>query len=158
MALEFGLFTEVKTIGAASAILRAVDHPAMRLLADTLHLDRSGGTVADLAAIPRGWLSYAQFCDAPAQRPDPADADAIIDDAVWKRDLPGDGALDLDGFVGALPAGLPLSLELRSKALYDAYPDGGDRAVALAQATRRYFAGKAARLASTAAKTGAGSK
>lgn len=158
VALEFGLFTDVKTIHAATAILHAVDHPAMRLLADTLHLDRSGGSAVDLAAVPRAWLGYAQICDASAPRPAPDDADAIFEEAVWGRLVPGEGTLDLDGFVGALPAALPLSVELRSRALYDAYPDGGERAVALATATRRYFAARAARLAATAAMTGAGSK
>jgi sugar phosphate isomerase/epimerase len=158
LALEFGVFTKVKSLAAASAILRAVDHPSMRLLPDTLHIDRSGTTMAELAGVPPAWLSYAQICDAEAERPDPDDYDAIIDEAVWGRRLLGEGALDVDGFVGALPAGLPFSVELRSRALYEAYPDCGDRARALASATRRYFAARAARLASTAAKTGAGSK
>lgn len=57
VALEFGLFTDVKTIGAASAILRAVNHPSAALLIDSLHLTRSGGTAADVAAVPRAWLS-----------------------------------------------------------------------------------------------------
>jgi sugar phosphate isomerase/epimerase len=158
VAFEFGPFSEYKTMGDVASVLRAVDHPSMRLLPDTIHLDRSGGTAAQLADIPRAWLSYAQLCDAPAERPDLADAEAIFDDAVYKRALLGEGALDVDGFLEALPAGLPLSLEMRSQKLYDAYPDGGERAKALATSTRRYFAARAARLASTAATTGAGSK
>ncbi len=64
--LEFGVFTEVKSIHMARSVLEAVEGEAKALLVDTLHWARSGGTAADLAAIPREWLSYCQPCDAPA--------------------------------------------------------------------------------------------
>lgn len=139
VALEFGLFTDVKTIGQASAILRSIDHPSSRLLVDSPHLDRSGGAAAEVAALPRAWLTYAQLCDAGPDRPAPDDAAAIIDEAVYHRLLCGEGVLDLDGMLAALPNALPLSIELRSQALYDAYPDGNERAKALAEQTRRFL-------------------
>jgi sugar phosphate isomerase/epimerase len=141
IALEFGLFTEVKTIAAAAALLRAVDHDQAALLVDTLHLDRSGGTAADVRALPRSWFSYAQICDAPADRPAPDDADGIFQEAVYGRLLPGSGALDIAAVVAALPDGLPLSVELRSQALYDAWPDPAERARFTAAATRALLDG-----------------
>lgn len=70
VALEFGIFTEVRTIGMAVAVLDAVGHPLRALLVDPIHVDRSGGTAAEIAAVPRALLPYAQFCDASAARLD----------------------------------------------------------------------------------------
>lgn len=141
VALEFGLFTDVGTIEQATAILRRIDHAAARLLVDTLHLDRSGGLPSQVADVPPEWLGYAQLCDAGAERPARDDKAAIIDEAVYGRRLCGEGALDIAGVLAALPPGLPLSIEMRSRALYQAYPDGKQRAAALAEQTRRFLRG-----------------
>lgn len=140
VALEFGVFTEVKTIHAALAVLDAVGHPLRALLIDPIHVDRSGGTAAEIAAVPRALLPYAQFCDASADRPDPDDFDAVIVDAIDLRLQCGEGVLPLAAMLGALPSGIPLSIELRSKALRDGYPDPADRARVTAAATRRWLA------------------
>ena len=139
VALEFGVFTEVKTIGMARTVLDQVAHPLRALLIDPIHLDRSGGTVAEIAALPRELLPYAQFCDAPAERPDPQDFDAVIRDAVDLRRLPGAGQLPLVAILAALPTGIPLSIELRSKELRDEYPNPGERARVTAQTTRAWL-------------------
>lgn len=139
IALEFALFTEVKSIAQASAILRAVDHPAAALLIDPLHLARSGGTPADVAALPREWLPYAQFCDAGPLTFDTEDRAAIIEEAVDRRLHVGEGVLPLRDLHAALPANVPLSIELRSKALRDGHPDPVDRARAVLTATRRFL-------------------
>lgn len=139
VALEFGIFTEVKDLTAALAILAAVGHPQRALLLDPIHVDRSDSPFEALASVDRALLPYAQICDAPARRPDPADFDAVIADAVDLREQCGDGALPLDTFRRALPPGIPLSVELRSKALRDGYPDAGSRARAVAEATRRWL-------------------
>ncbi len=140
IALEFGMFTNVRTIQEALAVIAAVQHPAAALLVDPLHLSRSGGTPADVVAVPRDLLPYAQICDAVAVGPDPNDFDAIITEAIDLRLQTGEGALPLAGLLQALPAGLPLSIELRSKALRDGYPDAGERAKAVAQRTRQFLA------------------
>jgi sugar phosphate isomerase/epimerase len=139
VALEFGVFTEVKDLAAALAILDRVGHPQRALLLDPIHVDRSGTPFDALAAIDPALLPYAQICDAPAERPDPSDFDAVIIDAIDLREQCGDGVLPLDIFHRALPPGLPLSVELRSKALRDGYPDAGLRARAVAEATRRWL-------------------
>ncbi|WP_428310516.1 sugar phosphate isomerase/epimerase family protein [Hydrocarboniphaga sp.] len=143
VSLEFGLFTEVKDIGTASAIVSAVDHSNAALLVDALHLDRSGGTVADVAALPARWLSYVQLCDAPTQRPRRADAAGILQEAVYGRLQAGEGGLPLSALISVLPPGLPISVELRSQALYDAYPDAAARARVTALATRAFLAKRA---------------
>jgi sugar phosphate isomerase/epimerase len=139
VALEFGIFTEVKTIAQALAVLDRVGHPLRALLIDPIHVDRSGGTPAEIAAVPGDLLPYAQFCDAPAQRPDPCDFAAIITDAIDLRLQAGAGSLPLQALYRALPADIPLAIELRSKALRDQYPDPGERARVTAQATRAWL-------------------
>ncbi|MFN3470418.1 MAG: sugar phosphate isomerase/epimerase family protein [Novosphingobium sp.] len=139
VALEFGIFTEVKTLRAALAILDTIDNPAKALLIDPIHVDRSGSAIADIAALDPALLPYAQFCDAPAERPDPADFDAVIRDAIDLREQCGEGALPLAALYHALPAGIPLSIELRSAVLRDAFPHPALRASAVAEATRRWL-------------------
>ncbi|MEY4239512.1 MAG: hypothetical protein RL339_2113 [Pseudomonadota bacterium] len=144
VALEFGIFTEVKNLTMALAVLDAVAHPLRALLIDPIHVDRSDSSIAAIAAVPPELLPYAQFCDAPAQRPDPADFGAVITDAVDLREQCGEGGLPLRALYQALPAGIPLSIELRSKRLRDTYPDLGERAKAVAAATRRWLLAAAA--------------
>ncbi|MFM9937105.1 MAG: sugar phosphate isomerase/epimerase family protein [Novosphingobium sp.] len=143
VALEFGIFTEVKNLAMAMAVLDAVAHPLRALLIDPIHVDRSLSPIADIAKVPPELLPYAQFCDAPATRPDPADFGAIITDAIDLREQCGEGGLPLDALYKALPPSIPLSIELRSKALRDAFPDAGERAKVVAAATRRWLAGRA---------------
>jgi sugar phosphate isomerase/epimerase len=141
--LEFGLFTEVKTIHMARAVLDAVEGEAKALLVDTLHWARSGGTAEDLAAIPREWLSYCQPCDAPAEGPDTSDFDAIIDDAINRRLPLGQGGLALAAMLDALPDHLPLAVEERSAALRNAFPDLAERARQCARTSRAWLEGRA---------------
>lgn len=140
VALEFGLFTDVKTIGQALYIVEAVAHPAIALLVDPLHLARSGGSPAEVAKVPRSLLPYAQFCDAPAAGPRTDDAAGIIEEAVDGRLQTGAGALPLRELLHALPPDIPLSIELRSKALREAHPDPRERAAVTARATRAFLA------------------
>jgi sugar phosphate isomerase/epimerase len=137
--LEFGLFTEVKTIHAATALLREIDSPAAGLLVDALHWARSGGTLEDIAAIPSRWLGYAQLCDAPMPGADPADPEAILEEALDGRVALGAGGLPLTALLDRLPPGLPLAIEERSKVLRDGFPDLTDRARELARTTRSFL-------------------
>ena len=138
--LEFGLFTQVKTLHAATAILEAVESTDKGLLCDCLHWSRSGGTPADIKSVPREWISYAQPCDAPGTPPDLSDPDAVIDDAINRRVAMGKGGLDLAGFVGAMPPGIPFAIEERSAALRDAFPDPVERAREVARTSRAWLA------------------
>lgn len=140
VALEFGIFTEVKDLRSALSVLSMVDHPLKALLIDPIHVDRSGSSIAEIAQVDPALLPYAQFCDAPAQRPDPDDFNAVIHDAIDLRQQCGEGALPLGQLYHALPPGVPLAIELRSAALRDAVPHPALRASAVAEATRRWLA------------------
>lgn len=139
--LEFMLFSEVKTIGDGCALLEEIAIPAAGLLIDSLHLQRSGGTLEEVAAVPQEWLSYVQLCDAPAVGPQDADAQALLREATDDRLPMGQGGLPLCALIDRLPDGLPIAIEERSKALRDAFPDLNERARELARTTRAFFAG-----------------
>ncbi|WP_088182977.1 sugar phosphate isomerase/epimerase family protein [Sphingobium sp. Z007] len=141
--LEFGLFTEVKTVQQASAILKEIEAPNMGLLIDALHWTRSGGTLADVAAVPVGWLGYAQLCDAPIPGADPGDADAILVEAIDGRVALGRGGLAIDELLAALPDGLPIGIEERSKVLRDGFPDFNARAAELMRTSRAWLGDRA---------------
>ena len=135
VALEFAAFTEVRGLADALALLDRPALDAVSLLVDPLHFARTGGQPGNLAQVPPSRLAYAQFCDAPASGPHPDDRDAIIHEAVDLRLLPGEGQLPLAELLFVLPDRLPLSVELRSRALRDAFPDATDRARAVRRAT-----------------------
>jgi sugar phosphate isomerase/epimerase len=113
--LEFMPWTAVPDARTALRIVTGADRPNGRILVDALHAARSATTLADLAAIPRHRLSYAQLCDAPAGIPDTVDG--LIHTARCARLLPGEGGIDLAGILRQLPEDLPLSLEIPNEEL-----------------------------------------
>jgi sugar phosphate isomerase/epimerase len=139
LSLEFAMFTEVKTLAEAIAVVSQCGSPSAAILIDPLHLQRSGGTPEQVAEVPRHYFSYAQFCDAPLAGPAPDDTPGIIEEAVDLRLQVGTGGLPLGALLQAMPAGLPLSVELRSKTLRERYPDPHERARAVAAATRSFL-------------------
>ena len=108
--LEFMPWTAVPDARTALRIVTGADRPNGRILVDALHAARSTTTLADLAAIPRSRLRYAQLCDAPAEIP--STVEGLIHTARCARLLPGEGGIDLAGILRQLPEDLPLSLEI----------------------------------------------
>ena len=75
-----------------------------------LHFARSRTTLEDLRAIPRSLLHYAQICDGiPGLH---FTTEQLIHSARCERLFPGEGGIDLSGFLDALPPDLPLSCEV----------------------------------------------
>jgi sugar phosphate isomerase/epimerase len=119
-ALEFMPWTAVPDLVAAARIVAAADRPNGAVLIDAFHLERSGSRLADLAALPPTRLPYAQLCDIPQAAP--GDMAGIIAEARNERRFPGEGELDLVGLLRALPAGIPLSLEVPTRSLAATMP------------------------------------
>jgi len=80
------------------------------VLVDALHAARSGTTLDDIAAIPRGQLHYAQICDAPLGGP--FTLEELLHTARQQRLLPGEGGIDLVRLFARLPDELPVSVEI----------------------------------------------
>ena len=113
--------------------------PSSAILADTPHLDRAGGDPLEaLRRVDPALLPYAQLCDAPARPADTSRA-GLIADARDERRLLGEGGLPVRDFVAALPDGIPLSLEIRSRKLRRQYPDPADRAARVHANATRYL-------------------
>ncbi|MBN8943754.1 MAG: sugar phosphate isomerase/epimerase [Rhizobiales bacterium] len=110
--LEFMPWTKVPDAPSALRIVAGADQPNGGVLVDGLHYGRSHSTLADVAAIPRQWLHYAQICDGPAGT---APVEDLIHVARCERQLPGEGSIDLVGLFATLPADLPVSVELPSE-------------------------------------------
>jgi hypothetical protein len=94
------------------------------VLVDALHLQRSGGTVDDVRALPPELVPCVQFCDGPLAAPERLDlppelaatgaatGPVLQTEARFLRQLPGDGELPLSALLGAVPLGTPISVEV----------------------------------------------
>jgi sugar phosphate isomerase/epimerase len=108
--LEFMPQSKVRDAAAATRILTAASQPNGAIIVDALHVSRSHTPLADIRAIPRQWLNYAQICDGPADIP--RDLDGLNYAARHERLLPGEGAIDLTALFSSLPADVPVSIEV----------------------------------------------
>jgi sugar phosphate isomerase/epimerase len=108
VGIEFmGLTPCCASIERAAWFVDQVSRPTVGIAIDCLHLIRTGGSAADINAIPPARLSYAQICDAKGlHRSDDYLAEAL------DRELPGDGDLPLAAILAALPGDLPLDVEV----------------------------------------------
>lgn len=107
--LEPTPWSGVPDLRSGLALLQHCGHPGARLLVDALHLVRSGGSTADVAALPPQLLGCVQLCEPTG--PTPADVPTMVHQARHERALPGEGVFDLQPLLAALPEGLPWSLE-----------------------------------------------
>ena len=135
IALEFGRFSAVGTIGEAVMLAEAAG-PEIAILPDPIHIARSGALPADLRAIAPARIGFAQICDAGPPPADPS-RDGLLDEARHHRRVIGEGVLPLRAYLAALPPGIPLSIESRSRAAMRDFPDPLARARMHAAALRR---------------------
>jgi sugar phosphate isomerase/epimerase len=108
--LEFMIFSSVKTLADAVRVLDRAAHPAGAILIDALHMQRSGATPADIAALPLDRLPYAQMCDGPFDPVRPPE-DVALTEARTGRLFPGDGEIPLLELIDALPPDTALAVE-----------------------------------------------
>ena len=99
-------WVQISTVQQAKRLIADSGARNAAVLIDPIHFFRADNTFED---IPNA-MNYAQICDAHPGRP--SDIQEIIRQARSDRLFPGEGALDLRGLLDALPADLPLSLEV----------------------------------------------
>ncbi|OCX67341.1 endonuclease [Thioclava sp. SK-1] len=107
--LEFFPWTSVPDLATCWQVVQAAG-PQVGMLVDSLHFDRSGSGLDMLAQIPPQRLPFAHLCDAPVH--DSYSTQQLIHTAREDRLPPGQGQIDLRAFIAALPADLPLGLEV----------------------------------------------
>ncbi len=137
--LEFIPYSQVHSLADAHTMLASVAPADAGLLVDALHLSRSGGSPADLAACDPTLFGFMHLCDAPLQPPRDLRAEAR-----GERLLPGEGELPLAAFLAAFPPGTPVAIE--APTIRDAGASPADRAKRAASAYRQLAAATVADL------------
>lgn len=111
--LECIPYSQVTSVQLAVQLVRG---SSGAVLIDALHLQRSGGRVADLKAIDPRLIPYVQICDAPLKAPD-GGLEALKYESREDRLVPGEGQLPLSALLAAIPEGAAISVESPSRRL-----------------------------------------
>ncbi|WP_377830841.1 sugar phosphate isomerase/epimerase family protein (plasmid) [Bradyrhizobium lupini] len=129
IAIEFMRWRAAATIEDAARLAKATRCDNVGILLDALHLSRSGGSPAAVAALPRDLVLYLQLCDAPALQP--ANNATCIAEARGARMMPGEGELWLKDLMATLPQNIAISVET---------PHAGDSALTFLEKAQRGIA------------------
>ena len=100
----------LKTLPQAVQFFQRIGRPDVRILLDTLHFFRYGGTLEDVRT-HRDWIGRVQLSDGPAQMPL---ADQLTE-ARQHRLIPGDGKLPLSALLAELPDGITIGVEVPNR-------------------------------------------
>lgn len=128
--LEFIPYSQVRSLAEAYGLLAKSVPTDAGILVDALHLSRSGGCPADLAAYDPALFTYLHLCDAPA-RP----AADLQTEGRTGRCYPGEGQLWLADLLAAMPDAIPIAIE--APVGTEAARSPGERACRAADACRR---------------------
>lgn len=110
VAIEFCQMTPgCKTMEQAKWFVDQVGRANLGFGICPMHLTRSGGTAANIAALDARYLFYGQINDGHGLHVSPA-----YFDEVHNRELPGDGEFPLHDILSALPADAPIEVKLPS--------------------------------------------
>jgi sugar phosphate isomerase/epimerase len=109
--VEFIPFRGISSLADALRVASLVDHPNFAICLDVLHFCRSGGSPIELAAADPRLLACIQLCDAPLAAPTD-----LPRESRYNRLYPGDGELPLQALLRAVPADLPVSVEVPNAA------------------------------------------
>lgn len=107
--VEYMPFRALATLEQALAVVSDAGRDNVAVLIDALHLARSGGTPADVAAANPARLAVLQLCDAPLASPPRS---LLAEEAREGRLLPGQGGLPLRELVDVMPSHALLACEV----------------------------------------------
>jgi sugar phosphate isomerase/epimerase len=134
--VEFVAITQLRSLRDAVRLVTRANRPNAGIMVDTLHLIRSGSTVAELAAADPRIIGGAQFSDGPMTMA----PDRQFFEAISERRIPGEGEFPLHDFVRALPVDVPIGIEVPLKSLKDQGVGPMERARLAVEASRRIIA------------------
>jgi len=117
--VEFMPFRPLATFQQALDLVDRVGRPNAHVMVDALHLYRSGGAAAAVAAAPSRRIGVCQLCDAPRVAPP---YEQLASEARERRLPPGSGELPLGDLVAALPVDTPLAAEVPNERLFAGLP------------------------------------
>ncbi|NHO33399.1 sugar phosphate isomerase/epimerase family protein [Acetobacter fallax] len=111
VVLEFFPWTVVPNLAEALALRKQAGSPENGgILVDALHFFRSGSSFSDLQGLNSAVLPFLHLCDGPAHGAD--DLEGRLREARAERLAPGEGVLPLHSLIAAMPAEIPVSLEV----------------------------------------------
>ncbi len=113
LSVEFMPFSSARTAAEARAVVEGSGAQNAVVLVDLLHLARSGGGPADVAALPARLVRYLQVCDS-ADGSAETDRAAYLAEAGGARLLPGQGVLPVREVIAAAPADVAVCVECPS--------------------------------------------
>lgn len=113
LVLEFTPLSRIAGLDDALAYRDRAGGQGIGILVDLLHLNQSGGSPRDVAALDPALICGAQLCDGPLQ----CSAEEYARRAMSERMVPGEGELPVRDFLAALPRNLVCGIEtpLRSR-------------------------------------------
>jgi sugar phosphate isomerase/epimerase len=120
--LEFTPWSAVPDAATAERIVREAGRPNAGIVVDSWHFFRGGGEPDQLRDLPGALVRGVQINDGPRE---PGDPD-LARESLHARRLPGEGELDLVGFVTALDAigsAAPIGVEVFSDELAGLGPE-----------------------------------
>jgi sugar phosphate isomerase/epimerase len=134
--VEFVAITQLRSLRDALRLVTRANRPNGGIMVDTLHLMRSGSTIAELQAADPRWIGGAQFCDGPLEMP----AEKQPFEAMSERMLPGNGEFPVREFISALAPDLVVGVEVPMQSLKDRGVRPAERARMAVEAARRVIA------------------
>lgn len=106
--IEFFPPTGISSLERALEVVDHIGSGRARILLDTTHLFRTGGTVKQIAMLDPDLIGYVQLSDG---RLAPFDEKYMMD-SMFAREVPGRGEFPLRELIAALPADVTISLEI----------------------------------------------
>jgi sugar phosphate isomerase/epimerase len=110
-SIEFVPRRRLRSLPQVLQLIREAGRGNAALCVDPLHLVRSGAAAADLKRLDPRLIPYVQLCDGLLEPGEP-DPDGLGRAAPERRCMPGDGVLPLRDILAAVPAGIPVSVEV----------------------------------------------
>lgn len=132
--IEFMPFVTIDSLAKALDCAAAADNGKGSVLLDSMHVFRTGTSLANIAALDPAMIGHVQLCDA---RSDWSDADYMTK-AKFDRLAPGEGDLPLRDFLGAVPDGMVIGLEVPQRKKARAGTDHRTRIADLLSASRSF--------------------
>jgi sugar phosphate isomerase/epimerase len=126
--IEWLPWSKIPDLATALSIVQLAGQPNGGLNIDAWHLVRSGVGLDELRAVPGSLILGIQLDDGPL---DPESN--LVEATLHARELPGKGAFDLHGIVGALNdtgTTAPIGVEVFSDALHALPSEDAARAAA----------------------------
>jgi sugar phosphate isomerase/epimerase len=135
-AVEFAVIRPLATLSQALRLFSELGRKNAVICLDPLNFVRGGGSAALLRGLEPRLFPYAQISDGVLDPGEP-DLTKLGRMSPNQRRLPGDGTLPLRDILDALPAGLPLSVEIPMPKTVRLSPREWARATA--DSTRRFL-------------------